>query len=161
MKNSSLPPAMKRLPTPHSLPLTPHAVKGAVLAFDYGEKRTGVAVGDLSVRIAHPLTAIETTHAAQRLDAVTELIEEWRPALLIVGLPSHMNGAEHEMSKRCRKFAQQLEQRFNVRTALVDERLSSHAAGLSLRESGATSTKTRLDQLAAQQILQDYFDELA
>lgn len=152
---------VKTKSTPYPSPLTPHSKTGTVLAFDYGEKRIGVAVGDLSMRIAHPLTAIEATQAAKRLDAISDLIEEWRPALLVVGLPSHMNGAEHEMSKRCRKFARRLEQRFRLRTALVDERLSSHAAELSLRESGAAPTKTRIDQLAAQQILQGYFDELA
>jgi putative Holliday junction resolvase len=139
----------------------PHLKAGAVLAFDYGEKRIGVAVGDADLRIAHPLATIEATQDAKRFAAIAAFIAEWQPALLVVGWPTHLDGAEHEMSKRCRQFARKLENRFKLPTQLVDERLSSRSAELALKESGAARTKTRIDQLAAQQILQSYFDELA
>ena len=151
---------MKASPTPHSSPLTPHAVKGTVLAFDFGTKRIGVAVGDLTLRIAHPLTTLEATQNERRFNAIAALIKEWQPVFLVVGLPAYMDGSEHEMSRLCRRFALRLEQRFKLRTVLVDERLSSHAAELSLADSGAARIKTRVDQVAAQHILQSFFDEL-
>ena len=151
---------MKASPTPHSSPLTPHVVNGTVLAFDFGTKRIGVAVGDLTLRIAHPLTTLEATQNERRFNAIAALIKEWQPVFLVVGLPAYMDGSEHEMSRLCRRFALRLEQRFKLRTVLVDERLSSHAAELSLADSGAARIKTRVDQVAAQHILQSFFDEL-
>jgi putative Holliday junction resolvase len=151
---------MKQAPSPHSSLLTPHAVEGTVLAFDFGTKRIGVAVGDLSLRIAHPLTKLEATQNEQRFNAIAALIKEWQPVLLVIGLPAYMDGSEHEMSRLCRRFALRLEQRFKLRTVLVDERLSSHAAELSLADSGVRRIKTFVDQVAAQHILQSFFDEL-
>ncbi|MGH8716370.1 MAG: Holliday junction resolvase RuvX [Burkholderiales bacterium] len=151
---------MKASLTPHSSPLTPHVVKGTVLAFDFGVKRIGVAVGDLALRIAHPLITLESTQNEQRFNAIAALIKEWQPVFLVVGLPAYMDGREHEISKLCRRFALRLEQRFKLRAVLVDERLSSHAAELSLADSGAARNKTFIDQVAAQHILQSFFDEL-
>lgn len=151
---------MKQAPSPHSSLLTPHAVEGTVLAFDFGAKRIGIAVGDLALRITHPLITLEATQNEQRFNAIAALIKEWQPVLLVVGLPAYMDGSEHEMSRLCRRFALRLEQRFKLRTVLVDERLSSHAAELSLADTGAARTKTLIDQVAAQHILQSFFDEL-
>ncbi|HMK13896.1 MAG TPA: Holliday junction resolvase RuvX [Burkholderiales bacterium] len=151
---------MKQALSPHSSLLAPHAVEGTVLAFDFGVKRIGVAVGDLSLRIAHPLITLEAAQNVQRFNAIAALIKEWQPVLLVVGLPAHMDGSEHEISKLCRRFALRLEQRFKLHTILADERLSSHAAELSLADSGAARDKTLIDQVAAQHILQSYFDEL-
>jgi putative pre-16S rRNA nuclease len=136
-----------------------HPKTGTVLAFDFGTKRIGVAVGDLVLRIAHPLVTLESTQNEQRFGAIAALIKEWQPVFLVVGLPAHMDGSEHEISKLCRRFALQLEQRFKLRTVLVDERLSSHAAELALAESGAAHNKMLIDQVAAQHILQSFFDE--
>jgi putative holliday junction resolvase len=137
-----------------------HPKTGTVLAFDFGTKRIGVAVGDLSLRIAHPLTMLQATQNEQRFNAIAALIKEWQPVFLVIGLPAYMDGGEHEMSRLCRRFALRLEQRFKLRTVLVDERLSSHAAELSLADSGARRIKTFVDQVAAQHILQSYFNEL-
>jgi putative Holliday junction resolvase len=130
-----------------------------VLAFDFGEKRLGVAVGELSLAIAHPLATIVAGSDAARLEQVERLITEWSPVLLVVGLPSHMDGTEHEVSKRCRSFALQLGRRFGIGIRLVDERLTSRAAGQSLAEAGVHGRrqKTMLDQVAAQHILQAFF----
>jgi len=139
-------------------PLPEH---GAVLAFDFGEKRIGVAVGDLKVRIAHPLTTISSEVNEKRFAAIGELISEYRPALLVVGIPFHEDGAEHEMGRLVRKFAQRLTGRFGIRTVLVDERFSSTAAAEALAESGVRGARQKLwlDQVAAQQILQQFFDD--
>ena len=131
-----------------------------VMAFDFGEKRIGVAVGDTEVSIAHPLTTIAAANRQRRFAAIAALIEEWRPAQLVVGLPSHQNGAEHELSRLARKFAAQLAGRFGLPVAFVDERLTSVAAESSLTAAGVAprKRKLRVDQVAAQEILQDYFD---
>jgi putative Holliday junction resolvase len=131
-----------------------------VLAFDFGEKRIGVAVGDLEVGIAHPLETIAQEGNEVRFNTIARLIEEWKVTQLVVGLPSHMDGTEHELSRLCRRFARRLEGRFNLPTALVDERLSSDEASLSLNEAGirGKSQKVMIDQVAAQHILQSYFD---
>ena len=134
-----------------------------VLAFDFGEQRTGAAVGDAAVGIAHPLTTIDAADRKSRYAAIGELIREWRPALLVVGLPLHMDGSEHELSRLARKFARELNGRFNLPVELVDERLSSDAADLSLAEAGVVGHKRKpvIDQVAAQHILQAYLDERA
>ena len=131
-----------------------------MLAFDFGEKRIGVAVGDTSVRIAHPLATIPAEDNATRFEKIAALVNEWQPATLIVGLPMHADGTEHEVSRLARRFAQRLEGRFGVPTVLVDERLTSRAAETRLRESGthARRVKAALDAAAAREILASWFD---
>ena len=131
-----------------------------VLAFDFGEKRIGVAVGDSSLGISHPLQTIAAESNEERFAAIASMIAEWRPARLVVGLPSHLDGTEHELSRLCRKFANRLRGRFDLPVTLVDERLTSAEASRSLREAGIGSRRQKpmLDQVAAQHILQSYFD---
>lgn len=133
---------------------------GPVLAFDFGEKRIGVAVGDWEVKIAHPVETIAEEGNEARFAAIERLIKEWHPRELVVGLPASLDGEEHELSRLCRRFARRLEGRFNLPVMLVDERLSSMAASQSLNEIGlrGRSQKPVLDQVAAQHILQSFFD---
>lgn len=144
----------------HASRLTPHGENATVLAFDFGEKRIGVAVGDTPVGIAHPLTTIAAADRQRRFAAIAALIEEWRPTQLVVGLPAHLDGAEHELSRLARKFARELSTRFGLPVAFVDERLTSVSAEASLIAAGVAprQRKLRVDQIAAQEILQDYFD---
>lgn len=137
--------------------------KGAsvtVLAFDFGEQRIGVAVGDTEVGIAHPLTTIAAADRQHRFTAIAALVGEWQPTQLVVGLPAHLDGTEHELSRLARKFAAQLSGRFGLPVEFVDERLTSVAAEASLAAAGVAARKRKLsvDQVAAQEILQDYFD---
>lgn len=131
-----------------------------MLAFDFGLKRIGVALGELSLGLAHPLVTLREESNAERFRAIAGLIEEWRPVLLVVGLPRHLDGGEHELSGPCRRFARRLEGRFGIRAVLVDERLSSAAAAEALHQAGVRGRKQKavLDQAAAQQILQSLFD---
>ena len=156
LKNS---PAPQRAP-PHASRLTPLAKTGTVLAFDFGEKRVGVAVGDLTIGIAHPLTTIAAEDNRTRFAAIAALITEWRPAELLVGVATHADGAEHEVGRLARRFARQLEGRFSLATRFVDERLTSQAAEAKLREQGIRGEKLKvtLDTVAAQEILQTYFE---
>lgn len=142
---------------PHILP------QGTLLAFDFGEKRIGVAMGEMELKMAHPLTTLQATRNDTRLLAIGKLIVEWQPARLIVGLPMHLDGTEHAMSQRCRGFAKLIQGRFRLPTDLVDERLTSAEAQEMLRGFGRGGKKDKhlIDQLAAQRILQAYFDQYA
>ena len=121
-----------------------------VLAFDFGLKRIGVAVGNTLVKRAQPLAIITAPSNDEKFAEIGKLIAAWQPTRCIVGLPLHPDGAEHEMTRRCRRFANQLHGRFNVETVVVDERYSS-----------AVITQQRgelIDDQAAAIILQQYFD---
>lgn len=135
-------------------------ITGTVLAFDFGEKRIGIAVGETILKAAHPLTTIASEENEVKFAQIGQLIAEWRPSLLIVGLPTHMDGAPHSMTQLAKKFAQRLEGRFNLPVMMVDERLSSAEAAQNLREAGITGSKQKvmIDAVAAQSILQSYFD---
>jgi putative Holliday junction resolvase len=76
-----------------------------VLGFDFGLKRIGVAVGNTGLRQAQPLVIVDAPTNDGKFAALGKLIAEWQPAMCVVGLPSHPDGAEHEMTVRCRRFA--------------------------------------------------------
>ena len=135
---------------------------GTVLAFDFGEKRIGVATGAANIRIAHPLETIHAESNDDRFARIGALLAEWQPVQLVVGLPTHLDGTEHALTLLARKFAQRLNGRFNLPVALVDERLSSVEAEERLRDAGITgrSQKAHIDAVAAQTILQSWFDQL-
>ena len=137
-----------------------HRPMGAILAFDFGEKRIGVAVGDLELGLAHPLVTVSDENTVRRFDSIASLVAEWQPVLLVVGLPTYADGTEHELSRLSRRFARRLEGRFGIKTVLVDERYTSVSASAVLREAGVKKKKRKpvLDQVAAQLILQSYFD---
>jgi putative holliday junction resolvase len=130
------------------------------LGFDFGEKRIGVSVGNLGLCLAHPLVTITGSNGEQQFDRIFELVRQWRPILLVVGLPTHPDGKEHELTRRSRRFARRLEGRFGIKTVLVDECYTSIDASTALREAGIKGKKQKpvLDQVAAQLILQSYFD---
>src|ERR1700712_2392940 len=110
---------------PASGPVFRCAVMETVMGFDFGLKRIGVAIGNTLLRRAQPLTIISAATNDAKFAEIAALIEAWAPTRCIVGLPSHPDGAEHEMTVRCRRFANQLHGRFGVDTVLVDERYSS------------------------------------
>jgi len=136
---------------------------GTVLAFDYGERYVGVAVGEGGVGVAHPLQTIETKDAAARLAAIAALVAEWQPERLVVGLPLRLEGERHALTRRAERFARQLEARFHLPVTLVDERLSSvEAEGrLAAIGRGGRRHKRLAHPVSAQVILQDYFDRHA
>jgi putative holliday junction resolvase len=122
-----------------------------LLGFDFGLKRIGVAVGNTILRQASPLTVISEPTNDGKFVAIGALIDEWKPTRCVVGLPRHPDGTEHEMTVRCRRFANQLHGRFGVIPVLVDERYSS--AVIAQRRGDV------IDAQAAAIILQQYFDE--
>jgi putative Holliday junction resolvase len=141
--------------------LPPARPAGTILAFDFGMRRIGVAVGESVTRLAHPLATIAAERKDDRFAAIAKLIDEWRPALVLIGLPTHADGKEHELTASARRFARQLEGRFGVAVALADERFTTHAAAEALADAGVKARHQRgvRDQVAAQLILQAYLDE--
>lgn len=135
-------------------------ITGTVLAFDFGTRRTGVAQGETSLRLAHPLTTIVADRDDLRLEAIAPLIDTWRPSQLVVGLPTHADATPHALTKRARKFGRQLGQRFKLPVTLIDERFTTQAATDALRDAGvdARAQKAVRDQVAAALILQAFFD---
>ena len=135
-------------------------ITGTLMAFDFGEKRIGVATGETILKTAHALTTIEAEQNDVKFARIAKLITEWQPSLLIVGLPMHMDGEAHLLTNLAKKFAQRLEGRFNLPVIMVDERLSSTEAAQSLSVAGVSSIKQKamIDAVAAQSILQSYFD---
>jgi putative Holliday junction resolvase len=136
-----------------------------VLAFDFGRRRIGVACGDTLSRSASPLAAVANTAAGPSWSAVDSLMSDWRPDLIVVGLPYNADGSESGMSVRARDFSDELARRYALPVRLVDERYSSLEAGSRLkaeRESGARKrrvTKTDVDAAAACVILERWFFE--
>ena len=121
-----------------------------VFGFDFGIKRIGIAMGNTLTGQAQPLALIKAIDNAARFKAIGELIGQWKPARLIVGEPVHPDGTEHDMTLRCRRFANQLHGRFNLPVELVDERYSS---AVIIAKRGQ-----HIDDKAAAIILQQYFD---
>lgn len=133
---------------------------GTILAFDFGLKRIGVAVGEGFQKFAQSLATIKAETNAARFAAIASLIHEWQPSQLVVGLPFGLDGSEHEMTKRCRRFANQLHGRFGLPVALTDERLTSAEAEVIVRESRGSKgyRKEDIDAVAARLILEDYLN---
>jgi len=134
--------------------------RGTLLAFDFGLRRIGVAVGDWETTLAHPLEFIDAEDNETRFGRIAQLIATWHPTDLVVGLPLSLDGEPHELTRRAQRFANQLRGRFTLPVALRDERLTSFDAGLRLREAGirGRAQKGLDDAIAAQQILQDFLD---
>lgn len=132
-----------------------------VLAFDYGERRIGVACGNTLTRTAQPLTTV-TRSPNTPWDAVARLVQEYSPSKFVVGLPYNMDGTDTALSDTARSFAAELTARFNRPAVLVDERLSSRAASESLRDARASGNKRRrvsrddIDMTAAMVLLEQW-----
>ncbi|MFM7705093.1 MAG: Holliday junction resolvase RuvX [Rubrivivax sp.] len=138
--------------SPVSPAVSPPAAARAFLAFDYGERRVGVAVGNTVLGQAQPLCTLALTGDA-RFAAIHALLREWRPDALVVGVPFHPDGAEHENTRRARRFARQLHGRFGLPVVEVDERWSTteaHAQG------GREGQGAGLDAHAAAVILEQF-----
>ena len=135
------------------------APAGTTLAFDFGEVRIGVAQGDAEVGLSHPLTTVTGGSNEVKFEAVAKLVDEWQPVQFVVGLPVHVDGTEHELTRLSRKFGRRLQGRVKLPVYWVDERMSSLYAESLLAEAQVFGRKQKavLDQVAAQAILQGFF----
>lgn len=136
-----------------------------VLGFDFGKKRIGIAVGQTLTASARPLATVHVHNDMPDWDAIGRLIQSWRPAQLVVGLPTQLDDSEHPLAADVRRFADALQQRYALPVHLVDERLSSHEAAQIATAAGSRaaphrqSAKETLDRIAAQVILDTWFSE--
>ena len=139
------------------------SASSTLLAFDFGTRHIGIAVGDTGTRMAHALGVVGGPSNAARMAAIEHFVREWRPARLVVGLPLAPDGAEQEMTAHARRFARRLAARFELPVELADERLSSAAAEDGLRAAGRGGRKHKqlVHGEAARIILQSYLDESA
>ena len=126
-----------------------------VMAFDYGTRRVGVAVGNSITRAGQALKTIAALNVDALFQEIERLLIEWQPNQLVVGLPTHPDGAEHEMTAKSRRFGNQLQGRFNLPVNWVDERYSSVVL------EGDADMHDNLDAHSAALILEQYFAELA
>jgi putative Holliday junction resolvase len=133
------------------------------MGFDFGEKRIGVATGNLSIGLAAPLTTIHAESNVDRLAAIAKLFTEWQPAQFVVGQPRHADDQLHKIAHLAKKFGNRLQENFKRPVAYVDETLSSTEASRQLVERGITGReqKDKLDAFAAAVILQSWLNEYA
>jgi putative Holliday junction resolvase len=123
------------------------------MAFDFGTRRIGVAVGNTLTQVGQPLKTIAEASGDASFKAIDGLLREWQPNRLVVGLPCHPDGTEHEMSAKARRFGNQLHGRFGLPVDWVDERYSS-----AVLESDP-DMRDNLDSQSAALILEQYFLE--
>ena len=148
------------MPDPRPQSVDPRTTPGTVLAFDFGLQRIGVAVGEWMLGTGRALETISAPDNDTRFSAIARLIKEWQPGTLVVGLPLALDGSEHDMSARARRFANQLSGRFRLPVAFADERFSSAEAEEGLKGRGLDWKKRKplLDAQAARVILEGYFE---
>lgn len=128
-----------------NLPVAPTRPQ-ALLAFDFGTRRVGVASGNTLLGCAQPLRTVAAEGEA-RFDAIARLIKEWQPDALVVGVPFHPDGAAHDNTLRARRFARQLHGRFRLPVHEVDERYTTtEALAAGAADADAAAAAIILDQ---------------
>ena len=127
-----------------------------LLGFDFGTKRIGIAIAQEVTGTANPLVTVTAVKHKPDWDSISKIIEEWQPDLLVIGLPLHMDGTEQDMTQAARRFSNQLNGRYQIPIALMDERLSSNEAESILNERGSSHSKAQIDMISAQLILQSW-----
>jgi len=134
------------MPNPIQRPIT-------IMAFDYGTRRVGVAVGNTETKVSQALKTIAAANAEILFQELENLIKEWQPDQIVVGLPTHPDGSEHEMTAKSKRFGNQLHGRFNLPVSWVDERYTSAVL------EGDPQMHDNLDAHSAALILEQYFAE--
>ncbi|WP_461516941.1 Holliday junction resolvase RuvX [Porticoccus sp.] len=149
------------------MPATPDATPAArqprsLLAFDFGTGQIGVAVGQTLTNTANPLTVLKARDGIPSWQQIEQLLLEWQPDQLLVGLPLNMDGSESEFCQRARKFARRLHGRFGISVVMVDERLTTFEAKGHQHAQGKRATSYRqqpVDDLAAVIILETWLSD--
>lgn len=140
--------------------MTPTKTQGTILAFDFGSRYLGVAVGQTITDTATALDHLKSRDGGPPWDHIEALLQQWQPQLVLVGLPLNMDGSESEMSRKARRFANRIHGRFGISVQCQDERLSSFEAKSRLPEH---SSKRRqggaIDSIAAVVILEHWLAE--
>ena len=124
-----------------------------VMAFDYGTRRVGVAVGNTELRASQALKTITAANIDALFSEIERVLQEWQPGQIVVGLPMHPDGAEHEMTAKAKRFGNQIHGRFNLPVTWVDERYTSAVLEAN------PQMNDNLDAHSAALILEQYFAE--
>ena len=132
-----------------------------VMAFDFGTKRIGIAIGQTITQTARPLATINAKDGVPEWQSLTTLIKKWRPDALIIGIPLNMDGTEQPLTTFARIFANSLKEQYNLPIFEMDERLTTKDARDRIFTEGGYKALQggQIDQVAAQLILQNWFDE--
>jgi len=130
-----------------------------VLGFDFGEKRIGIASGQSITRSATPITTLASINNKPDWKTIEDLIQEWKPDALIVGLPLYLDGSKSEMTERAEKFCRQLEGRFHLPVFTQNEALSSFEAEQFLATKKKQHNKQEIDKIAAAIIVQSWLEQ--
>jgi len=140
----------------------PEAGQRTVLAFDFGTKSIGVAIGQEVTGTAAPLEALKARDGIPDWDKIQKIYDEWQPHIAIVGLPLNMDGTSQTMTERAQKFANRLHGRFKTPVTTYDERLSTADARATLFELGGYKklTKGKVDSVSACLIFTSWFESL-
>jgi putative Holliday junction resolvase len=136
-------------------------MSATVLAFDFGLKNIGVAVGNTSTQNADELAALKAKDGIPIWDEIKKLLEEWGPQQIVVGLPLNMDGSDGTLAPHCRKFSNRLKEKFQLPVTLVDERLSSFDAKQEASERGRKIDykNNPIDSIAARLVLESWLRE--
>lgn len=134
-----------------------------LLAFDYGTKNIGLAVGQTITSSARALAPLKAKDGTPDWTHIEKILAEWKPDLVLVGLPLNMDDTESEFTARAKKFANRLNGRFGVKVEMVDERLTSFAAkGEVMSRGGSRDYKNNpVDSIAARLILEGWLEQNA
>ena len=131
-----------------------HKSQETIIGVDWGKKNIGVAVGDLKLKIAHPLCVISSNSNEILKKKFLELLKEWTPVNVVYGLPFHENGSKHELMPVIKKFALSIFKKYNSEYCFINEAFSSNSASnLKLK-----SKNKKIDSLSAMIILDDFFN---
>ena len=136
-------------------------MSGTLLAFDFGTRSIGVAIGQRITGTARPLTAIKAQDGTPDWNIIARLLKEWQPETVVVGLPLNMDGSEQPLTARARNFANKIHGRVGVAITLHDERLSTVEARAGLFEQGGfrALNKGSVDSASAVVILESFFEQ--
>ena len=131
-----------------------------IMAVDYGDARTGLAVCDRTEFLASPIGIIEEKSLAKVAEKIVYASREYEVGMIVIGLPKNMDGSEGVRAEKSRRFKEMLEAECALPVVLWDERRSSIEAHAILHASGKKEKKHRktVDAVAATIILQDYLD---
>lgn len=131
-----------------------------VIALDYGEARTGVAVSDLLGITSQGITSIEHKSDKELLEKLQKYINEYDPELIVIGMPVNMNGTKGDRVKKTKRFIYKLKEKFGLEVITIDERLTTVASHRTMTELGVKKDKKKsiVDMMSAVLILQMYLD---
>ena len=132
-----------------------------VMAFDFGLRQIGVAIGNCLLGTTQPLAIVRAKEGQPEWHVLEGLVKEWHPDVLVVGDPLNMDGSDSELSEKARKFSRRLHGRLGLEVMMTDERLSSFEAKQNSREQGHRGNYKRqpIDSLAAELILRTWLAE--